>query len=304
MDKLEPEKILRQIPDFKDAAQSVSRGIHDIVLEGGKPTRKVADLLHGTWLGHPLHPVLTDIVVGAWGFGAVFDLMSLNSKSRSAEKAADTLTTIGTLAAIPTAVAGIADYSTITRRAMATGGGHGLINGIALVLYILSMWARKAGNRGLGLFFSGMGISLATVSAWLGGELVYKYGVGVNKSIQPTEPEDWIAVLDEIELREREPRRVKVKDQEVLLYRQAGAIYAIGAVCAHEGGPLDQGSFEDLCVECPWHQSVFDLRDGSVVHGPSTYAVPGYETRIRNGKLELRLQQRMLQGAPGMQTAI
>ena len=291
MDQFQPEKILRQVPEYEEYARKVSRGIHQKVLDGGTPARRVADFLHGTWLGHPLHPVLTDFVIGAWLVGSVLDLMSMLTKSRSVEKAADTLTTLGTVGAVPTALTGLTDYTTIKRGAMTTGATHGLINTLGLALYLLSMRARSSGRRERGVFFSAMALALITVSAWLGGELVYKYGVGVNKNQFPKEPKDWTAVIDAQELKEHEPRRVEVEGRPVLLYRHNGAVQAISAVCAHEGGPLDEGKFEGYCVECPWHQSVFDLRDGSVVHGPSTYAVPAYTTRILNGKVEVKLKE-------------
>jgi nitrite reductase/ring-hydroxylating ferredoxin subunit len=90
-------------------------------------------------------------------------------------------------------------------------------------------------------------------------------------------------------LREREPRRIEVADQPVLLYRIGNQIQAIGAVCPHSGGPLEQGKFYNGCVECPWHNSVFSLADGWVIHGPSTYAITNYEARIRDGMIEVRL---------------
>lgn len=64
---------------------------------------------------------------------------------------------------------------------------------------------------------------------------------------------------------------------------------AIDAVCSHAGGPLDEGSFEGCFVQCPWHDSVFDLRDGRVKHGPATIPQPGFAVRERNGQLEVRL---------------
>jgi nitrite reductase/ring-hydroxylating ferredoxin subunit/uncharacterized membrane protein len=293
MNQLDSEKMLDEIPRYKEAARRVSRGLHEKVLQGGKGTRTLADLLHGTWLGHPLHSVLTDAVIGSWMLSALFDWIGILAGSRSAkqtaEGAADTLLALGAASAVPTALAGLADYTTIPGRAMTTGATHALLNTAGLAINLLSMSSRKSGRRGTSVFLSSFALGLLTVSAWLGGELAYKYGVGVNKSSHPKEPQDWLPVMDEGELHEKQPRRVNVDGTEVLLYRYSGTVYAIGAVCAHDGGPLDEGSFDGLCVECPWHQSVFDLRDGSVVHGPSTYAVPGYAARIMGGKVELRL---------------
>jgi len=89
---------------------------------------------------------------------------------------------------------------------------------------------------------------------------------------------------------------VEVDERLVVLIHTAGHFYAIDDVCTHDGGPLDEGEFfhkdpEGLCVECPWHQSVYAMKDGSVVHGPSTYEVAGYEAQIRDGQVEIRLAQ-------------
>jgi nitrite reductase/ring-hydroxylating ferredoxin subunit/uncharacterized membrane protein len=288
---IRPEENLKAIPGLEDAAEQVARGIHDVVLKGGPPARRAADLLHGTWLGHPLHPVLTDVTIGAWLFGSVLDLLSLGRRSRGTERAADKLITLGTLSAVPTALAGLTDFSTIPSNTVATGAAHGLINTLALVLYGLSLRSRGNGSRATAMLLSGMGLGLILVSAWLGGELSFRYRVGVNRAKKPKGLDQWTDALDAADLPEQEPRRVEVKGQPVLLYRRDGQVCAIGAVCAHAGGPLDEGKFMGNRVECPWHQSVYNLCNGRVVHGPSTYQVAAYETRTQNGKVQIRARQ-------------
>lgn len=246
-------------------------------------------MLHGTWLGHPLHPVLTDVTIGAWLSSYVLDLLSLASHSRGVERAADTLLDVGNASAAATALAGVTDFSTIPHRAVATGATHGLLNGLGLVIHLLSSWRRKSGNRDLGIGLSAVGSGILFVTAYLGGEMAYKYKVGVNKIPQLPQREKWYLTIHDQELPERTPRRVAVNGSSVMLYRDQGQIYAIGCVCGHEGGPLNEGEFEEHCVTCPWHQSVYDLRDGSVVHGPATYAQPDYEVQVVQGRIEVRL---------------
>ena len=91
------------------------------------------------------------------------------------------------------------------------------------------------------------------------------------------------------EIAEYEARRIEIDGTPVLVYRDVEAVYAIGAVCSHDGGPLEQGTIDGACVECPWHQSVFDMRDGHVVHGPATLGQPSYQARIRDRQIEIRL---------------
>jgi nitrite reductase/ring-hydroxylating ferredoxin subunit/uncharacterized membrane protein len=290
--KIEPEEILREVPRFKAQAYSISRGVHSWVLKGGKSRRQAADLLHGTWLGHPLHSVLTDITIGAWVFSFVLDLLSLNSRSRSLQRSADTLLNLGNVTATTTALAGLTDYSTIPERAVATGATHALLNTLVLGVSLFSSVLRKNGKRGSGILLSSLSSSILLISAWLGGELAYRYKVGVNKSLQLAEPGKWHPTIPEQDLSEMTPKRVEVEGAPILLYRYQGRVYAIGAVCGHDGGPLEEGEFEGYCVTCPLHQSVYDLRDGSVVHGPTTYAEPQYEVRVQQGRLEVRLVER------------
>jgi len=291
LSQIHPEEMLAEIPEYKPAAKKVSRWLHDLVLQGGEPARFAADLLHGTWLGHPLHSVLTDLTIGAWTFGSLLDILSLRGAHRRGNaRAADRLIALGTASAIPTALTGLADYSTIPEGVVTTGATHGLINAAALALYGLSLGLRKMGLRLPAMILSGLGLGLILVSAWLGGHLAYHYKVGVNRADDPGKPKPWQAVMDDAKLPEDKPLRVEVDEKPVLVYKHLGEIFAIGADCAHEAGPLDEGKFEGCQVECPWHQSVYDLRTGRVVHGPATNPEPVYKTRVKQGKVEVRLK--------------
>ena len=289
LNKLEPEEILREVPQFEQQAYSISRGVHSWILKGGKSRRQAADLLHGTWLGHPLHSVLTDMTIGAWVFSFVLDLLSLNNQSRGLQRSADTLLNLGNASATTTALAGLTDYSTIPDRAVTTGATHALLNTLVLGISLFSSLLRKKGKREQGILLSSLSSSILLISAWIGGELAYRYKVGVSKILKPAEPEKWYPAIQEQDLAEMMPKRVEIEGAPVLLYRYQGRIYAIGAVCGHDGGRLEEGTFEGYCVTCPLHQSVYDLRDGSVVHGPTTYAEPQYDVRIQQGRLEVRL---------------
>ncbi|HXK61962.1 MAG TPA: nitrite reductase (NAD(P)H) small subunit [Acidobacteriota bacterium] len=285
------EKNLKEVRGLDSASETISRGIHNAVLEGGEPARKVADVLHGTWLGHPLHPALTDFVVGAFSFGTLFNLMGGELNATIAR----TLIKAGAIAAVPTALSGATDYSTVARRAMNTALVHGGLNAAALVLYLLSL--RNGGRpSGKSKLLSTLGFGVMFVSAGLGGKMTYQYRVGVNKAEQPDGPIEWTRVLGASGLIDNQAKRVTVEDADVMLYKRDSTVYAIGAVCPHEGGPLEKGTIfekgdDGLCVECPWHQSVFALEDGRVIHGPSTYRVPAYDARIREGQVEIRLMQ-------------
>jgi nitrite reductase/ring-hydroxylating ferredoxin subunit/uncharacterized membrane protein len=286
----EVEQAIKGIPGLEQASQQVADAIHNAALQGGSLTRAIADALHGTWFGHPLHPALTDIPIGAWALAAMFDAYAGLGGGAHAERTADSLISIGVAAAVPTALAGLADYSAIDQDALAVGAAHGLLNTTGLGLYLLSMWARANGRRGPGVLFSTLGLAVVGASAGLGGDMVYRKSVGVNHAPPAAEPKDWIRVLSLDEIADHEARRVDIDHTPVAIYRDGESIYAIGAVCGHAGGPLEEGTFTEHCVECPWHQSVFDLRDGRVVHGPATMGQPSFETRVRDRQIEIRLK--------------
>ncbi len=282
------EKFVEQTPTINEAGLKVARTIHNAVLKGGEPSRKVADLLHGTWLGHPLHAVLTDITIGAWSLAAIFDILALVNDDESARTTADALTKAGVVSAVPTALAGVTDFSTVPQPAASTATMHGLINSVVLGMYLASLQERKHGRHKTGAMLSLSALGLAGISAWLGGHLVYSYRVGVDHSQSEGQPEDWMPVMNASELQDETPVCVDAQGTRVLLYRMNGSTHAIGAVCSHAAGPLEEGTFDGYYVQCPWHNSVFDLRDGDVRHGPAVHPQPRFETRIRDGQIEVR----------------
>ncbi|MEX2542418.1 MAG: DUF2231 domain-containing protein [Trueperaceae bacterium] len=280
------EKVLDRSGDSLIAA---GRALHQMVLRGGERSRRTADLLHGTWLGHPLHPVLTDITIGAWTFGAVFDGVGAVTGDRRTQQFGDRLTAIGTASAIPTALAGITDYSTVPKPAARTATVHAVLNGTSLGLYALSLYQRRKGRRGSGLALSAVALGATMFSAWLGGHLVYRDRVGVDHGERFDGPRQWTGVLEAGALEVGGSRRVEVDGKAVMLYRDSRRVYAIGAVCSHAAGPLEEGEVRGCFVQCPWHDSVFDMRDGSLKHGPATAPQAAFETRISGGRIELRV---------------
>lgn len=252
--------------------------------------RGAADVLHGTWLGHPLHPVLTDVVIGSWLAGGVFDAIGELQGDDRARWAGDQLAAAGVAAALPTALSGLADYSAAPPNATRAATVHGLLNALNLTLYGVSLWERARGRRRRGLAYSFAAQGLMLASAWIGGQLVYHKRMGVDQGEDFTEARGWHDVLAAAELEQGRRRRVEVEGKAMLLYRHQGEVLAIAAVCSHQGGPLDEGTLDGTCVTCPWHGSVFDLRDGHVVHGPASFPQASFEVREREGRIEVRPQ--------------
>lgn len=282
------DRFVHKWPGFQKSSEDAAQTIHQVVMDGGDTVREAVDVLHGKPIGHPLHPILTDITIGSWVLGTFFDLVSMVTLSGSTRKAANRLITLGTISAVPTALAGIADYSTVKKDAAGHGALHGLVNSMAFIFFFRSVQARFASHPIRAFLYSLVGLGFATLGAWLGGDLVYRHRMGVNHA--DDEPlNDWTPALPDAELAQGERRRVEVEGQPVLLYRYDDAIYAIGAVCSHLGGPLEEGIVVDeVCIQCPWHDSVFNMQQGYVVHGPATFEEPHYETRVHEGQIEIR----------------
>ncbi|HTJ74986.1 MAG TPA: DUF2231 domain-containing protein [Acidimicrobiales bacterium] len=280
---------VRQLVDRLADTEALDRIGKPVAAWVGKQvgTGTVKDVLSGTWLGHPLHPMLTDLPIGSWTSAFVLDIIG----GKRGRNAADMLVGIGIVTALPTAAAGLSDWSDTIGEDRRIGTAHAIGNVAALTLYTLSWRARRRGRRGRGVLLGFMGAGAATVGGYLGGHLVYRKGVGPDRNAWKHGGDEWVELDDELALvGDESPRVVKVGDDDVLVVRQGAAYVAISNVCGHAGGPLDEGTFDDKgCVTCPWHGSVFRLRDGHVVHGPATGNQPRYDVRPgRNGKLSIR----------------
>ncbi|MCA2212916.1 Rieske (2Fe-2S) protein [Jidongwangia harbinensis] len=247
----------------------------------------VRDFLHGTWLGHPLHPVLVQMPVGAFLSAAVLDLMP------GERKAATTLIAVGTAGAAPAMAAGLTDWSEMTKDRRRVGLVHAAGNTVALGLYIGSLAARLSGRTARGKALAFAGLSIAGASAYLGGHLSYSQGGGMNHAAPDVArlPEDWTAVGELAALPDGKPAVRRLDDVPILLYRQGDRVTAMIERCSHETGPLGEGdvvgSGADACVVCPWHGSTFRLTDGAVVHGPAANDQPILRCRVVAGVVEV-----------------
>jgi nitrite reductase/ring-hydroxylating ferredoxin subunit/uncharacterized membrane protein len=246
--------------------------------------RPVKNVLSGVWLGHRFHPLLIPLPIGFWSGALIFDLIA----TRRARWAADVLVGSGIAAAVPTAAAGLSDWADAEPEGRRVGLVHASVNTLALACYSASLVARLLGRRKAGVGLGLAGAAAVSVGGYLGGHLSYVQAVGVEKRRVAGGPKEWTAVLDAADLAEGAPRVVRADDTDVLLVREGDRLHALWARCTHELGPLAEGRFADGCVTCPWHGSTFRLADGKVVRGPAAYSQPTYETRVTDGKIEVR----------------
>lgn len=267
--------------------ETIQNGISGLLAAGGPAARRAKDFLNGTWLGHPMHAAISDVPIGAWGTGLILDFLGM-------KRGADAAIAAGVVGALPTAMAGLADWHDLLGSQRRTGVVHGLFNSLALGCYVGSLLARRSGNRTLGVGLSTVGFGLAFGGAYLGGELVYKMGTNVNRTAWDLVADGFHVAARASDLRDGQLTAAEIDVDgtrvPIVLLKRGDEILALNGKCAHEAGPLAEGKLVDeYCVVCPWHGSTFDMRTGEVIHGPSAYPQPRFEARVREGNVEVRL---------------
>ena len=100
--------------------------------------------------------------------------------------------------------------------------------------------------------------------------------------------EDFVKVADTKDIQPSQMKEVEVNGEKICLANVEGKYYAIGNVCTHLGGPLAQGKLEDYEVQCPWHGSRFDIRNGRVARPPAMRSEPTYEIKTENDNILLK----------------
>ena len=156
----------------------------------------VRDALHGVWLGHPLHPVLVQVPIGAFMSAAILDLLPGEGK------AADTLIATGILATPAAAASGLADWSQMHEQQQRVGIVHAAANTVATVLYGASLVARRRGHRGAGKVWAMAGLGVLGFSGFLGGHLAFRQAGGANhaEAVPHLIPPGWhdLCALDDL----------------------------------------------------------------------------------------------------------
>jgi nitrite reductase/ring-hydroxylating ferredoxin subunit/uncharacterized membrane protein len=234
----------------------------------------IRDLLAGTWLGHPLHALLTDVPIGTLTLVIILDVVGQPA-------AADVALLIGVLAMLAAALAGFADYSTTDGRARVRATVHSSLMVVSLVIYLVSLAIRASGptDRSVAIVLSIVGYLILAGGAFVGGDVVYALGNVVDRHAWRPSGARWQAV-EVGEVPEGTLVKATVGGQALVLIRSGDIISGLHANCAHAGGPLGEGTLIDGCVECPWHGSRFEIATGRRRRGPTVYDQPSYEVRV------------------------
>jgi nitrite reductase/ring-hydroxylating ferredoxin subunit/uncharacterized membrane protein len=252
----------------------------------GSPLKagRVKDLLSGTPFGHPIHPVLVTVPIGAWLTTTFLDFTGGEQSRAAAQRTVG----LGVVAALPAATAGFSDWLDTSGAERRVGLVHAAVNDMAVTIYLASWVARRRDRHQLGAGLSlGAGLILG-VGGWLGGHLAYAQGVGVDTTAFQHGPAEWTDIGGIDEFPQDEPVQVDAAGTPVLVVRSGPAVDVLADRCTHRGGPLHSGDYRDGCIECPWHGSIFALADGHVERGPATRPQPTYEVRIVDSRVQVR----------------
>lgn len=246
-----------------------------------KPVRPLKDFLNGVWLGHPLHPAITDVPIGAFFVALVLDF--------SGQRAAATLAIgVGIVFMALAALAGYADYIDLENKPRRFGTIHSSLMLVALVFYVVSFLMRLGGTPSAAeVWLSVVGFVIIVTGAYVGGELVYNLGTQVDRHAWRGGGTKWTAI-DATDIPADKPVKAKAGSQTLVVVRRGTALNALHDVCAHQGCSLSEGKIVGETIECGCHGSRFRLADGLVVRGPAVFDQPHYEVREAEGKLEVR----------------
>ena len=254
------------------------------------------DLLHGTWLGHSLHPVLVQVPVGSWLSAGLLDAIP------PLRPAATVLIGTGVAAAVPASLAGAADWSEQDVGVQRLGALHAVANTTALGLYVGSLVARGRGRGTLGRALSYAGLGIAGGSAAIGGHMSFAQSSGVSHSTTAARAltSDWVDLGPLDDLPEGRPALRTGKGSSVAVplavVRRGTKVDVFVGACSHLSGPLYEGVVEEVrgqqCLVCPWHGSAFDLDSGDPRRGPAANPQEKLEVRMEAGRVMARLPGR------------
>jgi nitrite reductase/ring-hydroxylating ferredoxin subunit len=268
-----------QTPGLDAAADALAGAVNGAYDAAGAAKQPLKDALNGTWLGHSLHPAITDVPIGAWTAALALDALGERRGARIAVG-------VGLLGALGAAATGLTDWADTSGKPRRLGVVHAALNGAATLLYGAS-WLARGKASGAGVFLSLLGYGVVSLSAVYGGTLSLDLQIGVNRTSATDPPADEVDVAALADVPDGGMKRVEAAGYPVLLVRRGGDVHAIAAVCAHQGGPLDEGSLKGDVVTCPWHGSKFCVLDGAIVGGPTAYPQPAFRVRVADGRVRV-----------------
>jgi nitrite reductase/ring-hydroxylating ferredoxin subunit len=281
------ERIARPFAGLSSWIAGVVNGFYRVL---GRPGKLLQDFLNGSWLGHSLHPVLTDVVVGGATVAVLFEVLGWFGVGGLHTALLWSLA-LTWLAGVSAIVTGLTDYKdTATGDERNVAGLHGLINIVATLGFIgaFVVYLGPEGVLGPALLIGGY--LVLSVGAFIGGHVVFKYGYMVNRNAfaRGKRAADFTPVLPAAELPDGAPTKASLGATTLVLVRRGDLLYALKETCSHAGGPLSEGTLAGDTIVCPWHASAFRLSDGAVRHGPASTRQVAYRARVNGDQVEVQ----------------
>jgi nitrite reductase/ring-hydroxylating ferredoxin subunit/uncharacterized membrane protein len=251
--------------------------------------------------GHPIHPILVGFPIAMWVGGFIFDLIAAKWPNPGLWAAGFYSVIAGCVSAVMAAAAGVIDWLfTVPPESSAKQRGliHGGLNAVNLLLFIYVAYrlgSPAAEPDGATLFLMAIGVAILAVAGWMGGTLVYRNQIGVERSyagagkLKTRSLSGWSKpVCNQSELGDGQMLLLTVGSERVVVGRCAEGLFAFSDHCTHRGGPLSDGALVGCTVQCPWHGSQFDVRTGRVVAGPAQEKIGVYSVEVRNGEVYIQ----------------
>jgi nitrite reductase/ring-hydroxylating ferredoxin subunit/uncharacterized membrane protein len=282
------ESLARPLSGLWNGIAVVSRGFYRLL---GRPGRLLQDFMNGSWLGHALHPVLTDVVIGGATIAIFLDILRVFFSVTDLETATAWTLGLTTLSGVGAILTGLTDFKdTGEGDERNVAGLHGVTNIVAILIFAVSLLQRGGGSHDAAFWTLLIGYLVISVGSYIGGHVVYKFGYMVNHNAfaRGKKAAEFTPIMPADGLAEATPTRASLGATNVVLVRRGDVVFALKETCSHAGGPLSQGALDGDSIICPWHQSTFRLADGAVRHGPASTRQVAYRARINAGQVEVQ----------------
>lgn len=283
------ERMARPFRGLSNGIASVVDGTYGVL---GRPGKFLQDFLNGSWLGHSLHAVLVDVVIGAATAALLLDVLRVVFDVGELEVATTWVVGLAGLSALGAIVTGLTDYKDTAPSSSERDvtGFHGLINIVATLFFAVSLFLRLGDGHDAAFWVLLVGYLIVSVGGYIGGHVVFKYGYMVNHNAfsRPKRAKEFTAVAPLVDVPDGAPTKVMFGATAIVVVRRGDVVHALVERCSHAGGPLSEGEVKDGTITCPWHFSTFRLSDGSVVHGPAGTRQPAYRARINADQVEVQ----------------